>query len=111
MGHSILLLMGVQQLVSILVLSQEEMSAHPSTLSSYSRSFLMEENPYWKGGTPRECVFFFCAALNLLKASLVAQLVKNLTVIWETWVGKIPWRREWQPTPVFWPGEYVWVVK
>ena len=22
------------------------------------------------------------------------------------WVGKIPWRREWQPTPVFWPGEF-----
>ena len=21
------------------------------------------------------------------------------------WVGKIPWRRKWQPTPVFWPGE------
>ena len=21
------------------------------------------------------------------------------------WVGKIPWRREWQPTPVFWPRE------
>ena len=21
------------------------------------------------------------------------------------WVGKIPWRREWQPTPAFWPGE------
>ena len=21
------------------------------------------------------------------------------------WVGKIPWRRAWQPTPVFWPGE------
>ena len=21
------------------------------------------------------------------------------------WVGKIPWRREWQPTPVFFPGE------
>ena len=20
-------------------------------------------------------------------------------------VGKIPWRREWQPTPVFFPGE------
>ena len=19
------------------------------------------------------------------------------------WVGKIPWRRKWQPTPVFWP--------
>ena len=23
-----------------------------------------------------------------------------------TWVGKIPWRREWLPTPVFWPGEF-----
>ena len=22
------------------------------------------------------------------------------------WVGKIPWRREWQPTPVFLPGEF-----
>ena len=21
------------------------------------------------------------------------------------WVGKIPWRRPWQPTPVFLPGE------
>ena len=23
----------------------------------------------------------------------------------EPWVGKIPWQREWQPTPVFLPGE------
>ena len=22
------------------------------------------------------------------------------------WGGKIPWRREWQPTPVFLPGEF-----
>ena len=22
-----------------------------------------------------------------------------------SWVGKIPWRRAWQPTPVFLPGE------
>ena len=22
------------------------------------------------------------------------------------WVGKFPWRREWQPTPVFLPGEF-----
>ena len=21
------------------------------------------------------------------------------------WIGKIPWRREWLPTPVFLPGE------
>ena len=24
------------------------------------------------------------------------------------WVGKIPWRRVWQPTPVFLPGESPW---
>ena len=22
------------------------------------------------------------------------------------WVGEIPWRREWLPTPVFWPGKF-----
>ena len=22
------------------------------------------------------------------------------------WAGKIPWRREQLPTPVFWPGEF-----
>ena len=27
----------------------------------------------------------------------------------DPWVRKIPWRRAWQPTPVFWPGEsYGW---
>ena len=34
---------------------------------------------------------------------------KNLPAVQETWVGpwvgKIPWRRAWQPTPVFLPGE------
>ena len=24
----------------------------------------------------------------------------------DPWVGKIPWEREWQPTPVFLPGEF-----
>ena len=39
----------------------------------------------------------------------VGQLVKNLPTMQETWfdsqVGKIPWRRKWQPPPVFLPGE------
>ena len=37
-------------------------------------------------------------------------MVKNMTAIWETgfdpWVEKIPWRREWLPTPVLWPGQF-----
>ena len=39
-------------------------------------------------------------------ASLGAQLVKSLPAMQETWVGKIPWRRKWQPTLVFLPGEF-----
>ena len=44
------------------------------------------------------------------RASLVAQMVKNLPAMRETWVdpwvGKIPWRKAWLPTPVFFPGEF-----
>ena len=40
----------------------------------------------------------------------MAQLVKNPPAMQETqvypWVGKIPWRRERQPTPVFLPREF-----
>ena len=47
---------------------------------------------------------------TLSRASVVAQLVKNLPAMWSPgffpWVGKIPWRREKPPTPVFWPGEF-----
>ena len=43
----------------------------------------------------------------LLCRSLVAQLVKNPPAMQEDpWVGKIPWRRERLPTPVFWPREF-----
>ena len=39
------------------------------------------------------------------KASLIAPLLKNLPAMQETpvifLIGKIPWRREWLPTPVF----------
>ena len=45
------------------------------------------------------------SSLYVKWASLVAQRLKRLPAIWETWVGKIPWRRKWQPTPVFLPGE------
>ena len=40
----------------------------------------------------------------------VAQMAKNLAAITQIpslgWIGKIPWRREWPPTPVFLPGEF-----
>ena len=47
---------------------------------------------------------------GLDKLTSLAQSVKREPAMRETrfnpWVGKIPWRRKWQPTPVFLPGEF-----
>ena len=47
--------------------------------------------------------------LILSRASLVAQMVKNLPAMQKTWVQSLdqedPWRREWQPIQVLLPGE------
>ena len=50
----------------------------------------------------------FEGSYSVRGASLVAQRLKNSPAMQEpqeTWVGKILWRRKWQPTPVFLPGE------
>ena len=36
---------------------------------------------------------------------LACQCRRHERLGFHPWVGKIPWRREWQPTPVFLPGE------
>ena len=50
-----------------------------------------------------------CFMFLVWGAFLVAQRVKNLLHCgrprFDPWVGKIPWRREWLPAPVFLPGE------
>ena len=71
----------------------------------------------------KKCQFQICTNLPLLSweapkgwkkpkrkgASLVAQMVKNLLAVWETWVQSLGWkdpgRRKWQPTPVVLPGK------
>jgi len=46
------------------------------------------------------------------RASLVAWTAKNLSACnardpgFDPWVRKMPWRREWLPTPLFLPGEF-----
>ena len=60
------------------------------------------------------CTFIptFNPLLEFTRASKVMLIVKNLPANAEDirdrfnpWVGKIPWRRIWQPPPVFLPGE------
>ena len=64
----------------------------------YDYVTLIEEKERFRGGE------FF-----KIDNTYVALLVKNWPAMQETWVdpwvGKIAWRSEWLPTPVFWPGE------
>ena len=47
--------------------------------------------------------------LYLDRASLAAQMVTSLPAMQDTvsgsWIGKVPWRREWPPAPELLPGE------
>ena len=75
---------------------------NPPAMQETPVPFLGWEDPLEKGrlSTP---VFL---------GSLVAQLVKKKILLqcdrprFDPSVGKIPWRREQLPTPVFWPGEF-----
>ena len=52
---------------------------------------------------------FWWSHLKGAVASLVTQTVVCLQCGrpgFDPWVGKIPWRRSWQPTPVFLPREF-----
>ena len=57
-----------------------------------------------------ELLFYLNIIILVLRASLVAQLVKNPPEMWETWVRPLcwedPWRSERLPTPIFWHGEF-----
>ena len=49
---------------------------------------------------------FFERSQSRTQASLVARLyLQCRRTGFNPWVGKIPWKRKWKPTPVFLPGE------
>ena len=56
---------------------------------------------------------FFILPTPLLGASQVVLVLKNQPSSagdkrwgFNPWIGKIPWKRAWQPTPIFLPGEF-----
>ena len=47
-----------------------------------------------------------CTGRRILNHWMTREVWKwNIWFHFDPWVGKIPWRRVWQPTPVFLPGE------
>ena len=82
------------------------------------KRFYLQSNVY---NRQHFCINRCCACLyvsmnieNLLEKMSTVQLIFfsfwSERVEWrkdgfDPWVGKIPWRREWQPTPVFLPGK------
>ena len=45
-------------------------------------------------------------ALGFPGGSVAKKLPADTGDTFQPWVGKIPWRRKWQPTPVFLPGKF-----
>ena len=62
------------------------------------------------------CICILESLYTYIWASQVVPVVKNPPANagrhkgngFDPWVGKIPWRRKWQPTPVFLLGESPW---
>ena len=57
----------------------------PFIQNSYPLLLLLPELPRWLSDKKSACQWRRCGS--------------------SPWVGKIPWRRKWQPTPVFLPGK------
>ena len=75
-------------------------------LESYLPSCKLALSPFGHSAN----FWFFLGGYQKLRAALVAQMVKHLPQCrrhrFDTWVRKVPWRKEWLPTPVFLPGEF-----
>ena len=52
------------------------------------------------------CWFFFKHLEDLVKNHLPSR--RHRRCEFDPWVGKMPWRRKWQPTPVFLPEKFPW---
>ena len=56
-------------------------------------------------GSPCSSLGSFNIYLGFSGGSAIKYLLAMQKVGFDPWVRKIPWRRKWQPTPAFLPGE------
>ena len=47
-----------------------------------------------------------CPVLTIASWPATCQCRRHKGLGFNPWVGKIPWRQQWQPTPVFLPGKF-----
>ena len=52
---------------------------------------------------PHFVIYFFCH--HFLKFNFILKYRRQKSQVLDLWVEKIPWRRTWQSTPAFLPGE------
>ena len=70
----------------------------------------------WSCVTLHGCMYNICVCVCICTYWGLPRWLSGLRIhLWygrhrrcgfDPWVRKIPWRRAWQPTPVFWPGEF-----
>ena len=86
-------------------------------MSLFADRILYIENPNDATRKLVQLISEFSRVAKLILISLVAQLVKESACNardclqcrrprFDPWVKRIPWRRKWQPTPVFLPGKF-----
>ena len=65
-------------------------------------TFLMDEDKIFR------IIFQVIVHIGFVGESILFICLQCRRLGFDPWVGKIPWRRAWQLTPVFLPGESPW---
>ena len=82
------------------------------TFCEFWQYFTLFHYPLWRWSEITDIWCYCCNCFGVPHTSQAALVVKKLPANAgdrryrsDPWVGKILWRRAWQPTPVFLPGE------
>ena len=95
-------------------LSPQRPPAYSDQLNTIKRSrIILKSHPMASVAIASQFNFFFCPIqlpFHTYRASLMAQQLRICLQCrrcnFNPWIRKIPWRRAWQPTPVFLPGKF-----
>ena len=76
---------------------------NPPAMQDTPVLFLGREDPWRRDRLPTLVSMGFPGGSNGKESALQCGIPR-----FDPWVGKIPWKPVWRPTPVFWPGESPW---